>query len=66
MAASVIDAVSTGPALEELESLVKEITIQVLDRMKDVVSVKKWALPDEQNGRPTMPWESSDQDQRES
>jgi hypothetical protein len=41
----------------QIESLVKEITLQVIDHMKDVVSVKKWALPDDQQKRPPMPWE---------
>jgi hypothetical protein len=29
--------------------------------MMDVVKVKKWALPDEQEGRPVMPWEEEDE-----
>jgi hypothetical protein len=29
--------------------------------MKEVVAVKKWALPDEQEKRPAMPWEEKDQ-----
>ncbi len=33
-----------GPGLAQFESLVKEITLQVLDHMMDVVKVKKWAL----------------------
>jgi hypothetical protein len=30
--------------------------------MKEVVVVKKWALPDEQGKRPPMPWETDDSD----
>ena len=42
----------------ELEALAKDISLQVIDHMKEVVAVKKWALPDEQEKRPPMPWES--------
>ena len=31
----------------ELEELVKEISIQVIEHVKETVSVRKWALPDE-------------------
>lgn len=57
VAAAVIDDVFYGPAMTELESLVKEITLQVLEHMMDVVSVKKWSLPDDGTTRPAMPWE---------
>jgi hypothetical protein len=58
LADSILEAVFYGPALAELESLAKDISLQVIDHMKEVVAVKKWALPDEQDGRPPMPWES--------
>jgi hypothetical protein len=45
-AASILDALFYGPALAELESLAKEISIEVIDHMKEVVAVKKWAQPD--------------------
>ena len=60
VADSILEALFYGPALAELESLTKEISLQVINQMKDVVMVKKWALPDEQEKRPPMPWESTD------
>ena len=29
--------------------------------MKEVVAVKKWALPDEDGKRPAMPWEEDEE-----
>ena len=57
LADSILEALFYGPALAELESLAKDISIQVIDHMKEVVVVKKWALPDEEAKRPAMPWE---------
>jgi hypothetical protein len=57
LADSILEALFYGPALAELESLAKDISLQVIDRMKEVVTVKKWALPDEHDKRPPMPWE---------
>jgi hypothetical protein len=57
LADSILEALFYGPALSELESLAKDISLQVIDHMKEVVAVKKWALPDEQDKRPPMPWE---------
>jgi hypothetical protein len=57
LADSILEALFYGPALSELESLAKDISLQVIDHMKEVVEVKKWALPDEQEKRPPMPWE---------
>jgi hypothetical protein len=57
VASSILDSVSTGPALAELESLARDISLQVIDHMKEVVEVKKWSLPDQQARRPSMPWE---------
>jgi hypothetical protein len=56
-AAAVVDDVFYGPGLVEIEELTKEITLQVLEHMMDVVRVQKWALPDDQQKRPPMPWE---------
>jgi hypothetical protein len=61
LAESILEAFFYGPALVELESLAKDISLQVIDHMKEVVAVKKWALPDEQEKRPAMPWEEKDQ-----
>jgi hypothetical protein len=57
LADSILESVFYGPALAELEALAKDISLQVIDHMKEVVAVKKWALSDEQAGRPPMPWE---------
>ncbi len=57
VAASILDELFYGPALVEIESLAKEISLQIISQMRDVVTVKKWALPDEQVKRPPMPWE---------
>ena len=57
VAASILDDVFYGPALVEIESLAKDISLQIIGQMRDVVMVKKWALPDEEKKRPPMPWE---------
>ena len=57
VAGAILDDVFYGPGLAQMESLIREITLQVLDHMMDVVNVKKWALPDGQQTRPPMPWE---------
>jgi hypothetical protein len=62
LADSILEAVFYGPALGEIESLAKDISLQVIDHMKEVVAVKKWSLPDEQVKRPPMPWEAVDPD----
>ncbi len=59
VAGSILEELFYGPALAELESLVKDITMQVIDRMQEVVKVKKWALPDDQPKRQPMPWEAA-------
>jgi len=56
-AGAVLNDLFYGPGVAQIESLVKEITLQVLDHMMDVVKVKKWALPEDQSPRPHMPWE---------
>ena len=60
LANSILEAIFAGPALGELEVLAKDITIQIIDHMKEVVTVKKWALPDEEGKRPAMPWEEEE------
>jgi hypothetical protein len=57
VASSILENIFYGPALAHIESLAKDIALQVIDNMMDVVKVRKWALPDEQQKRPPMPWE---------
>jgi hypothetical protein len=57
VAGAILDDVFYGPGLAQIESLIREITLQVLDHMMDVVKVQKWALPEAQQTRPPMPWE---------
>ena len=57
VAGAILDDVFYGPGVAQMESLIREITLQVLDHMMDVVNVKKWALPEGQQTRPPMPWE---------
>ncbi len=69
-AGAVLDDVFYGPGVEHIETVVKEITLQVLEHMMDVVRVKKWSLPGEEEQRPPMPWEPEarelvDQEQRD-
>lgn len=45
VAASIVDAVAYGPGLAHVEMLTKDVTLQVIDHMKEVVTVKKWSLP---------------------
>ncbi len=59
VAASVLDDLFYGPALAQIETIAREISLQVINQMKDVVMVKKWALPKEQAQRPPMPWEGN-------
>ena len=47
MVSDAIDGVVLEITEGELEELVKEISIQVIDQIKETVSVRKWALPDE-------------------
>ena len=63
LADSILEALFYGPALVELESLASDICLQVIDHMKEVVVVKKWALPDEDGKRPAMPWEEDEEDE---
>jgi hypothetical protein len=61
VAASILESVFYGPALAEVESLAKDISLEVIDHMKDVVGVKKWAVPDSPGARPPLPWEGDDE-----
>lgn len=63
VAAAVLDELFTGPALAELETLAREISLQVISQMRDVVTVRKWSLPEEQIKRTPMPWESDGSDE---
>ena len=45
VASAVVDDLFYGPGLAEIEALVKEITLQVIEHMKEVVAIKKWTLP---------------------
>ena len=55
-----IDGVIVEITEGELEELVKEISIEVIDHVKQTVSVRKWALPD-QNRRNFLTRELVDQ-----
>ena len=59
VAGSILEELFYGPALVELEGLIKDITMQVIDHLQEVVKVKKWALPDDQPKRHPMPWEEA-------
>lgn len=48
LAASIVDSILCSPALEETTSLVEDITLHVIEHMKETVSVRKWALSEEE------------------
>ncbi len=48
LSASIVDSILRSPALGETTSLVEEITLHVIEHMKETVSVKKWALSEEE------------------
>ena len=48
MTASIVDSILRSPALGETTALVEEITLQVIEHMKETVSVRKWALSEEE------------------
>ncbi len=50
LAAAVLEGVFYGPYLAEIETVAKEISLQVIDNMKDVVAIKKWARPEQEEG----------------
>ena len=47
LVASILEQVLSGPLRTEIDSLSKSISIEVIDEMKDAVSVKKWAKADD-------------------
>lgn len=46
LVATVMDQVLQGPGREVVASLSEEISLDVIERMKEAVAVKKWALPE--------------------
>jgi hypothetical protein len=46
VASAIVDDIAYGPVLMEIEALVKDITLQVIDHMTEVVAIKKWTLPE--------------------
>ena len=48
MIGDAIDGLVMEMTQGELEELVKEISIQVIEHVKETVSVRKWALPDQE------------------
>ena len=52
VASSILDEVFDGPGVAQVEELVKDISLQVIDHIKDVVAVKKWARPDDPHRGP--------------
>jgi len=55
LAASIVDSVLRGPALDETVNLAEEISLQVIEEMKETVAVRKWALsPEEQERRKAL------------
>ncbi len=53
-----LDDLLAGPGPLALEPLAREIALQVISHMKEVVAVKKWALPEDQEVRDPFPWET--------
>jgi hypothetical protein len=51
-AAAVLDVVLDGPWRGQLNELAGEIGLDVIEDMKSVVSVKKWAMPDGDDATP--------------
>jgi hypothetical protein len=49
LAAAVLEDVFYGPYVTEFESVAKQIALQVIDHMMEVVAIKKWARVDEDN-----------------
>jgi len=49
LASAILDQVSHGPGVVQIEELVKDISLQVIEHIRDVVAVKKWAEPVDSN-----------------
>jgi len=60
LVAAVLDHLLTGPGIVELETVTKEIALDVMDHMKQAVAVKKWAEPSPQ---PALPNEDGDKNE---
>jgi len=55
VAASIVDSILRSPALDETVDLFEEISLQVIEKMKETVSIRKWALsPEEQERRKAL------------
>jgi len=55
VAASIVDSILRSPALDETFSLSEEISLHVIEKMKETVSIRKWALsPEEQERRKAL------------
>jgi hypothetical protein len=54
LVAAVMDQVLTGPGRDVVASLSEEISLDVIERMKEAVAVKKWALPDRRPEPPRL------------
>jgi hypothetical protein len=52
LVATVMDQVLSGPGREVVASLSEEISLDVIERMKEAVAVKKWTLPDREEQPP--------------
>lgn len=48
-------------ALEQIDEVIREISVEVIEKMKDVVAVKKWSLPEEERPRPPAAWEGGEE-----
>jgi hypothetical protein len=46
LANAALDNVFYGPGLVHIESLAKDISLQVIEHMMEVVAIKKWTLPE--------------------
>lgn len=44
-------------ALDEIDQVVREVSVEVIEKMKEVVAIKKWSLPEEDRPRPAASWE---------
>ncbi len=55
LSASIVDSVLRSPVLGETTSLVEEITLHVIEHMKETVAVKKWALSEEEQAERKEP-----------
>lgn len=51
LSTSIVDSILRSPVLGETTNLVEEITLHVIEHMKETVSVKKWALSEEEQAK---------------